>query len=87
MCGATKVAILALKLCDLDYWPAGHPDLYFTQTKILFVQMVPMGVINATFIFDHKFNHRLVTKLSIEGLLQPQEVASSQNIYLAYVPV
>ena len=46
-----------------------------------------MGVINATFIFDHKFDHQLVTKLSIEGVLQPQEVASSQNIYLAYVSV
>ena len=46
-----------------------------------------MGVINATFIFDHKFDHQLVTKLSIEGVLQPQEVTSSQNIYLAYVSV
>ena len=27
-----------------------------------------MGVINATFIFDHKFDHQLVTKLSIEGV-------------------
>ena len=49
--------------------------------------LLPMGVINATFIFDHKFDHQLVTKLSIEGVLQPQEVASSQNIYLAYVSV
>ena len=46
-----------------------------------------MGVINATFVFDHKFDHPLVTNLFIDGVLHPQEVASSQNIYLSYVSV
>ena len=68
----------------VEFTLSGHLDLI---SKALEAWLSPMGVTNASFIFDLKFDHQLVKKLSIEGVLQPQEVASSPNIFLAYVSV